>query len=63
MLGQRTPPPKGFGYGPRSMVGKTVTEIKQMVNHDEAFKAFKEKYPPTDERFAKLYRGMDKANL
>jgi hypothetical protein len=63
MLGQRTPPPAGFGYGPRSMIGKTVTEIKQMVKNDEAFKAFKEKYPPTDERFAKLYRGMDKAGL
>lgn len=63
MLGQRTPPPKGFGYGPRSMIGKTVTEIKQMVNHDEAYKAFKEKYPPTDERFVKLYRTMDTANL
>jgi hypothetical protein len=63
MLNQITPPPAGFGYGPRSMIGKTVTEIKQMVKNDEAFKAFKEKYPPTDERFAKLYRSMDKAEL
>jgi hypothetical protein len=59
MLGQRTPPPAGFGYGPRSLIGKTVSEIKQIVKNDDAFKAFKEKYPPNDERFKRLYRGMD----
>jgi hypothetical protein len=60
MLGQPTPPPTGFKYGDRQFIGKTITEIKQMVNHDDAFKSFKQKYPSTDERFSKLYRGMGK---
>jgi hypothetical protein len=59
MQGKKTPPPVGFKYGDRQFIGKTVSEVKQMVNHDEAFKAFKEKYPPTDEKLRfRLYRNM-----
>jgi hypothetical protein len=66
MLGLPTPKPQfeynGMTvnrYGPPQLVGKTVSEIKQIVNHDAAFEAFKKKYPPADEKFKKLYRGID----
>lgn len=46
-----------------SLIGKTATEIKQIVNHDEAFEAFKKKYPPENPAHRTLYRGVDRATL
>ncbi len=39
--------------------GKTINEIRKMVNHDAAFVAFLKKYPPSNELYRRGYIGMD----
>lgn len=59
MGGKLLPPPAPFNkYTPSQLRGKTLEEIRDAVDHKNAKKAFEQKYPPNDPKFAAFYKKL-----
>jgi len=58
MAGKLKPGPIGFGHEPKELLGKTLQEIRDAVEHDKAKAAFQKKYPPNDPKFAAFYKKL-----